>query len=265
MHALAPEEVVYLPAAHGVQLLDDEEEANDPAGHGLQVEAPVAAEYLPAGQSVHTLTPEEAVYLPAAHRGICASVAAFSAYTFPSLAPTKMLAPSGLTAGDDHTYSPVANAHLCAPVAAFSEYTFLSAEPTKMLAPSGLTAGDERTAFPVSNAHPNAHRCASGADADLGLGAASALPPGLAATEPPCARWRCRLWPEPRAPPSRVVSPPCAGPSWWDPGRMSARGDAAPGANAAACPTAATAARTHAMDVLRTMVWGWQSNRDPPR
>ena len=81
VHALAPEEVVYLPAAHGVQLLDDEEEANDPAGHGLQVEAPVATEYLPAGQSVHALAPEEAVYLPAAHRGICASVAAFSAYT----------------------------------------------------------------------------------------------------------------------------------------------------------------------------------------
>jgi hypothetical protein len=102
-HALAPEEVVYLPAAHGVQLLDDEEEANDPAGHGLQVEAPVAAEYLPAGQSVHTLTPEEAVYLPAAHRGICALVAAFSAYTLLSSEPTKMLAPSGLTAGDERT------------------------------------------------------------------------------------------------------------------------------------------------------------------
>jgi hypothetical protein len=114
-----------------VQLLDDDE-ANDPAGHGLHVEAPVAAEYLPAGQSVHALTPEEAVYLPAAHRGLCASVAAFSAYTFLSPEPTKMLAPSGLTAGDEYTSPPVANAHLCAPVAAFSAYTFLSVcdEPT---------------------------------------------------------------------------------------------------------------------------------------
>ena len=44
-----------------MQLLDDEEEANDPDGHGLQVEAPVATEYLPAGQSVHALAPEEVV------------------------------------------------------------------------------------------------------------------------------------------------------------------------------------------------------------
>ena len=155
MHALAPEEVVYLPNAHGVQLLDDDE-ANDPAGHGLQVEAPVAAEYLPAGQSVHALVPEGAVYSPAAHRGICASVAACSAYTLPSFAPTKMLAPSGLTAGDEDKIPPVANAHLCAPVAAFSAYKFLSIEPTKILAPSGLTAGDEYTPPPVANAH----RCA---------------------------------------------------------------------------------------------------------
>jgi hypothetical protein len=64
-----------------------------------------------------------------------------------------MLAPSGLTAGDEYTPFPVANAHLCTPVAAFSAYTFLSYEPTKMLAPSGLTAGDDRTPFPVANAH----------------------------------------------------------------------------------------------------------------
>jgi hypothetical protein len=57
-----------------------------------------------------------------------------------------MLAPSGLTAGDESTDQPsVPNAHLFAPVAAFSEYTNPTLEPTKMLAPSGLTAGDEST------------------------------------------------------------------------------------------------------------------------
>jgi len=56
-----------------------------------------------------------------------------------------MLAPSGLTAGDESTPPPVANAHRCTPVAAFSAYTLLSYEPTKMLTPSGLTAGDEST------------------------------------------------------------------------------------------------------------------------
>jgi hypothetical protein len=34
---------------------------------------------------------------------VVASVAAFSAYTLLSFDPTKMLAPSGLTAGDDST------------------------------------------------------------------------------------------------------------------------------------------------------------------
>ena len=106
VHAVAPEDAVNLPAAHGVQLLDDEEEANEPAGHGLQVEAPVAAEYLPASQSVHALAPEKAraEYLPAAHHGMCASITAFSAYTLLfSYEPTKVLAPSGLTAGDECT------------------------------------------------------------------------------------------------------------------------------------------------------------------
>jgi len=64
-----------------------------------------------------------------------------------------MLAPSGLTAGDDSTSPPVVNAHRCAPVAAFSAYTLLSFDPTKMLAPSELTAGDEYTSPPVVNAH----------------------------------------------------------------------------------------------------------------
>ena len=106
----------YFPAAQAMQKL-------------IEV-APVTAEYLPAGQSVHALAPEEVVYLPASHRGLCASVAAFSAYTLLSHEPTKMLAPSGLTAGDEYTPFPVANAHLCAPVAAFSAYTSLSFEPT---------------------------------------------------------------------------------------------------------------------------------------
>jgi hypothetical protein len=91
----------YFPAAQAMQKL-------------IEV-APVTTEYLPAGQSVHALAPEEVVYLPASHRGLSASVAAFSAYTLLSKEPTKMLAPSGLTAGDEYTRPPVANAHLSSP------------------------------------------------------------------------------------------------------------------------------------------------------
>ena len=97
VHALAPGEVVYLPDAHGVQLLDDEEEANDPVGHGLQVEAPEEEEYVPASQALQITLYLYGEYSPATHVkwggalpdggtpsdsvGKCASVAAFSAYT----------------------------------------------------------------------------------------------------------------------------------------------------------------------------------------
>ena len=136
MHALAPEEVVYSPGEEATQLFL-------PAAHDVQVEAPVAAEYLPAAHGVQLLDEEEEANDPAGHEDMFHF--AFSAYTFPSYEPTKMLAPSGLTAGDESTEPPVANTHLCAPVAAFSARTgwLEPQEHTKMLAPSGLTAGDD--------------------------------------------------------------------------------------------------------------------------
>jgi hypothetical protein len=43
---------------------------------------------------------DDCIYPLVAIDHLCAPVAAFSEYTLPSCEPTKMLAPSGLTAGD---------------------------------------------------------------------------------------------------------------------------------------------------------------------
>ena len=69
LSATAPGTQEYLPAAHSVQLLDEEDE-NAPAEHKMQikdVEAPVAAEYVPAAHSVHALAPDAGEYLPVVH------------------------------------------------------------------------------------------------------------------------------------------------------------------------------------------------------
>ena len=72
-----------------------------------------------------------------------AFAAVFRAYTLLSPDPTKMVAPSLLTAGDDDTAPPVWNDHPITPVEAFRAYTFLSCDPTKIVSPSLLTASDE--------------------------------------------------------------------------------------------------------------------------
>ena len=67
LSALAPDEREYLPAAHNVQLLDEEAVEYDPAAHSVQTVAPVAAEYVPAAHPVHVLAPDKGKYLPVAH------------------------------------------------------------------------------------------------------------------------------------------------------------------------------------------------------
>jgi hypothetical protein len=60
IHSAEPVWLVYLPAAHSLQLLDEAEDENDPAEQELQdeaVEAPVAAEYVLASQLVQTVDP----------------------------------------------------------------------------------------------------------------------------------------------------------------------------------------------------------------
>ena len=52
MHAIAPDEGKYLPVAHNVQLLDEEDE-NEPAEHDMQAVAPRSCDIFPEGHCAH--------------------------------------------------------------------------------------------------------------------------------------------------------------------------------------------------------------------
>jgi hypothetical protein len=78
--------------------------------------------------------------------------AASTAYSFSSSQPTKTVAPSGLSAGDERTAPWVVKLHRLAPDVALRAYSLevgvgSKPVPKKTIAPSGLITGFDITAF----------------------------------------------------------------------------------------------------------------------